>query len=287
MSRTFHDLSPAEQNAYRVYQSKLADRTLPAAEHDRIRREIDNLLWKGANAQVQALSQALAKAVARIERLEFHAGLTADGVVGLTGNDPFDTIFDKPSFPIGADQVLAMVKDCGANPAKTIRPFGDGLQPNIMPHHLPGLAPCGQFMVDPHPSDADPAAPMPVDAATASIPEPTDPFDLPAHWAPTTPAQADASPAPVAPASMADDSPLDEKKPGRGRPKGAKNKPKDPPAAKAPPIPSGEGAESPATEIKEGVVTASNPSFTDRMVGVHDPEGEGGWPQSPDDFWQS
>lgn len=263
MSRTFHELSSAEQNAYRVYQSKLADRTLPASEHDRIRREIDNLLWKGPNAQVQKLAQQVDRLLDRIERLEFHAGLA-------------DPVFAKPSFPIGADQVRAMVKDCGANPAKAIRPFGEGLQPNIMPttvdaqsasipeptdpFDLPeyrtapaGLAPCGQFAVDPHPSDADHGKPV-------------------LSW-PDRVANGETvvlnSPAPVA----TDPTP-DEKKPGRGRPKGAKNKPKSPPVA------SGEGKEQAATTVEGGVVTEINPSFTDQMV-----SGEGEDAAPMDDFW--
>lgn len=267
MSRTFHDMSPAEQNAYRVYQSKLADRTLPASEHDRIRKEIDSLLWKGPNAKVQSLAKevadlsaktaaALNRIMDRIERLEFHAGLTADGVIGVDHaemariiNGPPGTVASTPfPRPTMADEEFGI-------PAKAIPPFGEGLQVNIMPvsHEavsvpaptdpfdlpeyrtsgplVPGLAPCGQFAVDPHPSDASP-----------------------------TP---------------------DEKKTGRGRPKGAKNKPKSPPVA------SGEGKEQPATTVAEGVVTAVNPSFTDRMAGAHDPEGEWEGAEPTDDFWQS
>lgn len=80
MSRTLHELSPAEKNAYNVWQSKLADRTLSAAEHDECRREIDNLLWKGPNAQVLAVKAQMAEVLARLERIEFHMGLSDEGV---------------------------------------------------------------------------------------------------------------------------------------------------------------------------------------------------------------
>lgn len=78
--RTLHDLTPDEKSAYFVWQSRLSDRTLSAAEHDECRREIDALLWKGPNAQVLALKAELASISARLERLEFHAGL-ADGEI--------------------------------------------------------------------------------------------------------------------------------------------------------------------------------------------------------------
>lgn len=78
--RTLHDLSRDERSAYNVWQSKLADRTLSAAEHDHCRREIDHILWKGPNAQVLALKAEIAALVARVERLEFHAGLN-DAVI--------------------------------------------------------------------------------------------------------------------------------------------------------------------------------------------------------------
>jgi hypothetical protein len=69
------NLTPDERSAYAIWQSKLKDRTLSAAQHDEARRKIDELLWKGPNAQVLALKAEIAALVARVERLEFHAGL--------------------------------------------------------------------------------------------------------------------------------------------------------------------------------------------------------------------
>lgn len=120
--RTLHDCSPAEKSAYHVWQSRLADRTLSAAEHDECRREIDNLLWKGPNAQVLALQKALAETNERVARLEFHAGLSA-------------SIFPQPG-PTGPIQF-----------PPTAGPYAPGAQP------LPGEAvatvgPCGQFAMD-------------------------------------------------------------------------------------------------------------------------------------------
>lgn len=257
MSRTFHDLSPAEQNAYQVYQSKLADRTLPASEHDRIRKAIDELLWKGPNAKVQALAKevadlsaktaaALNRILDRIERLEFHAGLSelpdmsaiskmADMLNGPAGTVA-STPFPRPPLRLDPSREMTVTLPVVPDTASVAAPT----DPFDLPEYRTapaGLAPCGQFAVDPHPSDADQPAP----AATDPTP--------------------------------------DEKKPGRGRPKGAKNKPKSPPVA------SGEGNEQAATEVVQGVVTATNPSFTDQMVSG---EGEDAAPLSPvDDFWQS
>ena len=76
--RSLADLTPDERSAYKIWQNKLADRTLSAQHHDQARREIDALLWKGPNAQVLALKAELAQLQARIERLEFHAGLADD-----------------------------------------------------------------------------------------------------------------------------------------------------------------------------------------------------------------
>ena len=73
--RTVNDLNPAERSAYKVWQSKLKDRTLSAAQHDECRREIDKLLWQGPMEEVHKLKFALGVLVDRVERLEFHAGL--------------------------------------------------------------------------------------------------------------------------------------------------------------------------------------------------------------------
>lgn len=73
--RQLEDLTADERSAYEVWRSKLADRTLSAMEHDECRREIDNLLWKGPNAQVLALREEIVNIQARLDRLEFHAGL--------------------------------------------------------------------------------------------------------------------------------------------------------------------------------------------------------------------
>ena len=81
--RTLNDLTPDERSAYRVWQSKLKDRTLSAEQHDQCRREVDNLLWKGPNAQVLALKADIASISARLERLEFHAGLGDDALPAI------------------------------------------------------------------------------------------------------------------------------------------------------------------------------------------------------------
>lgn len=275
MSRTFHDLSPAEQNAYQVYQSKLADRTLPASEHDRIRKAIDELLWKGPNAKVQALAKevadlsaktaaALNRILDRIERLEFHAGLSelpdmsaiskmADMLNGPAGTVA-STPFPRPPLRLDPSREMTVTLPVVPDTASVAAPT----DPFDLPEYRTapaGLAPCGQFAVDPHPSDADHGKPV-------------------LSW----PAQVANGETVVlnSPAPAATDPTPDEKKPGRGRPKGAKNKPKSPPVA------SGEGNEQAATEVVQGVVTAPNPSFTDQMV-----SGEGEDAAPTDDFWQS
>lgn len=99
--RTFHELTPEQQQAYRVWQSKLRDRTLSAEQHDECRREIDKLLWKGPNAQVLALKAEVASIKARLERLEFHAGLTdtPEPPTPTATPDPTVDVPDPPAKP--------------------------------------------------------------------------------------------------------------------------------------------------------------------------------------------
>ncbi len=85
--RQLRDLTPDEKSAYRIWQAKLADRTLSAQQHDQARREIDLLLWKGPNSQVLALKAEIAALEARLERLEFHAGLADGPLVHQFGAD--------------------------------------------------------------------------------------------------------------------------------------------------------------------------------------------------------
>ena len=107
MSRTIHDLTPDERKAYYIWCRRLEDRTLPATEHDQARREIDNLLWKGPNAQVLAVKAQLAEVLARLERVEFHMGLAdtppvyhdGDGVIRYV-----ETGTPNPPAPINPDQ---------------------------------------------------------------------------------------------------------------------------------------------------------------------------------------
>jgi len=99
--RTLNDLTPDERSAYRVWQSKLKDRTLSAEQHDQCRREVDNLLWKGPNAQVLALKADIASISARLERLEFHAGL---------GDDALPTIPDATGLKDKVEYTITDVK---------------------------------------------------------------------------------------------------------------------------------------------------------------------------------
>ena len=82
--RPLRDLTPDERGAYNVLRSKLSDRTLSAEIHDDCRRKIDELLWKGPNAQVLALREEIANLQARLDRVEFHLGLNDNVVPAIT-----------------------------------------------------------------------------------------------------------------------------------------------------------------------------------------------------------
>lgn len=73
--RHLSDLTPEERQAYQIYKNRLANKTFTAAQHDEARKGIDDLLWKGPNHQVKALRAEVEALSARVERLEFHAGL--------------------------------------------------------------------------------------------------------------------------------------------------------------------------------------------------------------------
>jgi len=133
MSRTLHELSPAEKNAYNVWQSKLADRTLSAAEHDECRREIDNLLWKGPNAQVLAVKAQMAEVLARLERIEFHMGLSDDGVQPAktvvtmpVGNSLTGAQKVEPKVYHSGDGVIRYVETGTTDPPEVDAPKPDG-----------------------------------------------------------------------------------------------------------------------------------------------------------------
>jgi hypothetical protein len=63
MARGFHDLTPDEKSAFRVWEAKLADHTLSEAQHAECRRKMDELLWKGPTARVDELQ-------AKVDRLQ-------------------------------------------------------------------------------------------------------------------------------------------------------------------------------------------------------------------------
>ena len=132
--RNVRDLTPDERGAYNVWRSKLADRTLSAAQHDECRRQIDELLWKGPNSQVLALRAELtavrsdlANMAARLDRVEFHAGLNDDAYldapprVGAGGNDGPGVTTTVEDLPAGHSEPPRLFKpapkvvnaDCG------------------------------------------------------------------------------------------------------------------------------------------------------------------------------
>lgn len=263
MSRTLHELTLAERSAYEVFQSKLADRTLPASEHDMCRREIDNLLWKGPNAQLLIVKAELAKAMARIDRLEFHAGL----------DDSRLLVKPRPVAPQPITQPITQtcggitppISDLYTRPVNKLPPLASPFDPSYgNPAHATAAR-----------SPQANSAAVSVEPAAVSVAAPSDPFDIrigemsPGGLHIPNPHPSDAD-TPYAAggvngqvAASQTDPPLDEKKAERrGRPKGAKNKPKAPETAVvAPPVETGEGKEQPATTVVAGSITEAHPDF--------------------------
>jgi len=65
-------MTPAEQQAYRIWESYLHDRTRSAAEHTLARTKMDELLWAGPNAQVVEMKcrlEAVEAAVAGVREM--------------------------------------------------------------------------------------------------------------------------------------------------------------------------------------------------------------------------
>lgn len=193
MARTFHEMTREEQSAYRVWESRLNDRTLSESQHNEARLKLDELLWKTPAARVAELEKKVMKLQETLifamnenlrvvkELLAARFGVDAANLVKVAEIQD-ETLYAVVDFPAPTNPEPLDVPLVA--PQRTHGPIAPGLGP-VSDSRQPceGLAPCGTFLVDPAP-----------------------PHEL------TEKAEA-------------------EGKPGRGRPKGAKNKPKEAPVA--------------------------------------------------------
>lgn len=70
MTRHLREFTPGERNAYVVFNQRLADRTLPASEHDTARAELDKLFRRGPYAELHVLKDELQTMKDRLAVLE-------------------------------------------------------------------------------------------------------------------------------------------------------------------------------------------------------------------------
>lgn len=68
--RTLRDFTPAERNAYVVWQQKLADHTLSKEQHDHAKQEIDKLFRRGPWGMIELLRDELREFKSRLTSLE-------------------------------------------------------------------------------------------------------------------------------------------------------------------------------------------------------------------------
>lgn len=213
MSRTFHEMSHEERQAYRIWESYLNDRTRSQKEHELARQKMDELLWAGPNAQVVELK-------CRIETLE---AAVADARTQLN--------FLASAFTTVAEfvQMISAPKcspDCCDAPATAV-PCPECGTALPVDGPIPGFDTLGFYVSQPDEELTDAARPE-----VCPCHETTNPFALAADRAVEHHAVPAAPDVPQV-TNFEEGSTVDpETVPARrrGRPKGSKNKPKPAPA---------------------------------------------------------